>query len=220
MAVRKIPKNYLFVTGGYASRKNESMDGFESLLEKEYLLLLDFDDSVEGFDVQPVRISVPSIPRGYVPDVLVRYRPDVQTGEIRRSELTEVKTTQDLERNDEKYAPKFDAGRQYALERGWMFRIVTETDIRTPRLSNLKFLREYRNVTVGPEDMQAVTERLRRVGGNSSSLALLSDLAPTDDEKLRWIPVIWSMVLNKHLVTDLDEPFTGDVAVAFQETFR
>ena len=43
MAVRKIPKNYLFVTGGYASRKNESMDGFESLLEKEYLLLLDFD---------------------------------------------------------------------------------------------------------------------------------------------------------------------------------
>ena len=56
MAVRKIPKNHLFVTGGYSSRKSEEMDGFESLLEKDYLLLLDFDDTVESFEAQPVRI--------------------------------------------------------------------------------------------------------------------------------------------------------------------
>jgi hypothetical protein len=34
MAVRKIPKNHLFVTDGYSSRKSEEMDAFESLLEK------------------------------------------------------------------------------------------------------------------------------------------------------------------------------------------
>lgn len=76
MPVRKIPKNYLFVTGGYSSRKNEEMDAFESLLEKDYLLLLDFDDGVDAFEVQPVRIPVPGVPKGYVPDVLVKYRPD------------------------------------------------------------------------------------------------------------------------------------------------
>lgn len=51
---------------------NEEMDVFESLLEKDYLLLLDFDDTVETFEVQPVRIPVPGVRNGYVPDVLVR----------------------------------------------------------------------------------------------------------------------------------------------------
>jgi hypothetical protein len=79
MSVRKIPKNYLYVTGGYSSRKNDEMGAFESLLEKDYLLLLDFDERVEAFEVQPVRIPVAGIPSGYVPDVLVKYHADVQT---------------------------------------------------------------------------------------------------------------------------------------------
>jgi hypothetical protein len=33
------------------------MDAFESLLEPDYLLLLDFDDTVESFEVQPVRVQ-------------------------------------------------------------------------------------------------------------------------------------------------------------------
>jgi hypothetical protein len=35
MAVRKIPKNYLTVTGSFASQKNDQMDEFESPLEKD-----------------------------------------------------------------------------------------------------------------------------------------------------------------------------------------
>jgi len=69
MPVRKIPKNHLMVTGGYSSSKNTEIDAFESLLEKDYLLLLDFDESVRSFEVQPVHIPVPGVPRGYVPDV-------------------------------------------------------------------------------------------------------------------------------------------------------
>jgi hypothetical protein len=33
------------------------MDAFEFLLEQDYLLLLDFDDTVESFEVQPVRVQ-------------------------------------------------------------------------------------------------------------------------------------------------------------------
>lgn len=51
MPVRKIPKNHLVVTGGYSSSKNTQIDAFESLLEKDYLLLLDFDESVRSFEV-------------------------------------------------------------------------------------------------------------------------------------------------------------------------
>ncbi len=87
MAVRKIPKNYLFVTGGFSSQKSESISGFESLLEKDYLLLLDFDDSVESFEVQPVKIPVTGVRNGYVPDVLVKYHPNAVTGLIPRPSL-------------------------------------------------------------------------------------------------------------------------------------
>jgi len=61
------------------------MDAFESLLEKDYLLLLDFDETVESFEVQPVRIPGKGIVRGYVPDVLVKFWPDPETGEVRQT---------------------------------------------------------------------------------------------------------------------------------------
>lgn len=211
MAVRKIPKNYLFVTGGYSSRKNEEMDAFESLLEKDYLLLLDFDDGVEAFEVQPVRIPVAGVPKGYVPDVLVKYRPDAETGAVRKPNLVEVKTAEDLERHAEKYAPKFAVARQYAEERGWEFITVDQRAIRTPRLANLKFLREYRNVTPSAADVQAVLDAMADAGGETSSQSLLLVLSSTDDDRLYWLPIIWSMVLTRHLATDLDLPFTNDV---------
>jgi len=156
MPVRKIPKNYLFVTGGYSSQKNKVMDGFESLLEKEYLMLLDFDDGVESFEVQPVRIPVTGVRNGYVPDVLVKYRTEPETGEIRRPLLAEVKHSDDLARNREKYAKKFAAAHAYAEERDWQFAVVDQTQIRTPRLANLKFLREYRNIEPNEQDVKNV----------------------------------------------------------------
>lgn len=213
MPVRKIPKNYLSVTGGYSSRKNAVMDDFESLLEKEFLMLLDFDAAVEKFEVQPVRVPVPSVPVGYVPDILVHYRPDAQTGEIRRPLLADVKHTDDLKKNAKKYAPKFAAARLYAEERGWEFRTVIETEIRTPRLANLKFLREYRNMTPTRAEIDQVVACCMKCLGQTSSQTLLDGLAATDEEKLYWLPIIWSMVLSGHLIVDFNQPFSNDVPI-------
>jgi hypothetical protein len=44
-----------------------------------------------------------------------------------------------------------------------------------------------------------------------TSLALLATLAQTDVDQLYWLPIIWSMLLTRHLATDLDQPFTNDV---------
>ena len=211
MVVRKIPKNYLFVTGGYSSLKNDKMDAFESLLEKDYLLLLDFDDSVQSFEVQPVRIPVAGVPKGYVPDVLVKYRPDSQAGVVRKPLLVEVKHSDDLARNAVKYAPKFAAAHQYAEQRDWGFIIMDQNDIRTPLLANLKFLREYRNVMPSGDDILTVLRCIAGADGETSSQSLLEALASTDDDKLYWLPIIWSMVLTRHLATDLDQSFKNDV---------
>jgi len=43
MVARSIPKNYRNVTGRFASAKNQNLIGFESTLEKDFFLLLEFD---------------------------------------------------------------------------------------------------------------------------------------------------------------------------------
>ncbi|WP_231671514.1 hypothetical protein [Ralstonia pseudosolanacearum] len=52
MPVRRIPKNYLFVTGRHASPQADEVIEFESILEKEYMLLLDSDPQLESYEVQ------------------------------------------------------------------------------------------------------------------------------------------------------------------------
>jgi TnsA endonuclease N terminal/TnsA endonuclease C terminal len=213
MPVRKIPKNYLFVTGGYSSQKNKVMDGFESLLEKEYLMLLDFDDGVESFEVQPVRIPVTGVRNGYVPDVLVKYRTDPETGEIRRPLLAEVKHSDDLERNRDKYAKKFAAAHSYAEERDWQFAAVDQTQIRTPRLANLKFLREYRNIEPNEQDVKNVLKQVEKLSKLASVSSLSAAICKQDDDRLHWLPVIWHMVLTKQLVVDLDQLMSNDTVL-------
>lgn len=209
MPIRKIPKNHLMVTGGYSSRKNAPIDDFESLLEKDYFLLLDFDETVHSFEPQPVRVPVPGVPRGYVPDALVRYHPDPVTGLEPKRTLVDVKHTDDLAKNAHKYARKFESARQFAEEQGWEFRIVDQNQIRTPRLANLKFLRSYRNITPSTEDIQRVLDCVD--GTPLSHHQVLDQLAPTDDDKLYWLPVIWSMLLTGHLITDMNTPFGSEV---------
>lgn len=215
MPVRKIPKNYLGVTGGFASAKNSQMLGFESLLEKEYMLLLEFDENVESFEEQPVNIPVPGVTRGYTPDVLVRYRTTSVSGENRKPLLTDIKHTSDLQKNADKYRKKFAAAEQYSFERNWDFRVTTQNEIRTPRLVNIKFLREYRNVVLAEQDCVELIQKMTASGGSTSSQMLLNQLAACDEDRLRWLPVIWHLVLTRRLVVDLDTPFGNDVPLHF-----
>lgn len=211
MPVRKIPKNYLGVTGGFASAKNSHMLGFESLLEKEYMLLLEFDENVESFEEQPVNIPVPGVIRGYTPDVLVRYRVDPISGAIRKPLLTDIKHTSDLQKNADKYRNKFAAAEQYSFDRDWDFRVTTQNEIRTPRLANIKFLRAYRNVVLAERDCAELIQLTNALGGFTSSKILLDKIATSDEARLHWLPVIWHLVLNRRLTVDLDVPFSNDV---------
>ena len=208
MGIRKIPKNHLFVTGRYASAKNGEMRDFESLNEKDYLILLNFDPTVASFEVQPVKIPVPGVPRGYVPDVLVYFHPD-DSGKTRPSLLVDVKHTADLAKNAAKYAPKFEAARLFAEERGWEFQIIDETIIRTPYLGNLKFLRAFKGRLPEPSQIEIITKALSK--GSLTFNTLLDYITPSDQEKLSWIPCIWHMVINQLILADLQTPISGDM---------
>lgn len=216
MPVRKIPKNHIHVTGRHAAKKSASDADFESPLEAEHLLLLDHDPRVKAYEVQPVEIPVPGVRWSYVPDVLVEFHPD-KDGVIDAPEVREVKSTLDLQLNEEKYAPKFEAARCYCEQRGWLFRVITEKEIRTPRLSNVKFVRVYEDQQHSPDRVNQVLERLQLMGRTDSG-QLLNNLSADFEEQMRWLPVIWHLVAKYQIAVNWDHPFGSVVPMWPVET--
>lgn len=216
MPVRRIPKNYLCVTGAFASKKNGRMVSFESLLERDHLLLLEFDPTVKSFEEQPVTVLVnkPGSSTGkYVPDVFVQY----VDSEQKRPLLAEVKHSSDLERKADKYTPKFEAAQRFANAQEWDFDTVTEQQIRGQFLQNIKFLREYRNVQPQPEDISHVIITLTNLGGFAELKTLLKELSPNVMAQLHWVPTIWHLVVTSQLLVALDEPLSDTTPLALPE---
>jgi hypothetical protein len=203
MPVRKIPKNYLGVTGSFASLKNGRMLGFESLLERDYMILLEFDDTVEKFEEQPVKVPGIKGTSPYVPDLLIHYKP---SSKGKRVVLAEVKHTTDLAKNQEKYAPKFERARVYAEARNWEFEIITERECRPARLPTLKFLREYLHFDPEPSQVDQIMSTLEDAGGEMELNLLLNQLCSTDMEQLTLVPVVWNLVATKQIMIDFDQP--------------
>lgn len=213
MPVRRIPKSHVSITGRHASVKSEGRADFESLLEADHLILLDFAFDVRTYEVQPAKVPVPAKKTSYVPDALVHFHGDT-TERVRPSELIEVKPEALLKKHRAEYAPKFEAARAYAEERGWVFVVKTEHDIRTPRLSNLKFLRRYRGLDIDAADAAQVIDRIRAAGGRCSERQLLDTRVIGESERLRLLPVLWHMVVTGQLFADLDLPLADNSMIA------
>lgn len=219
MPVRKIPKNYFAVTGKFSSAKNGKSLGYESLLERDLMLLLEFDDTVKSFEEQPVRIPV--VVNGkklkpYVPDILIHYLP-ASYGEIARTVLGEVKHTDDLKKNKAKYEPKFEAASRYADEHGWEWRKFTEKDIRTPYLDNIKFLREYHSAEPETALLQEIISHLQKAKGSVTVESLLQKLCPTEDGILHMAPAIWHLVATKRITANLHKPLDTKTKLSLPE---
>ncbi len=174
------------------------------------MILLEYDDTVERFEEQPVK--VPVVVNGkklkpYVPDIMIHYFP-TESGEARRPVLGEVKKTEDLKKNEEKYAPKFDAASRYAAEQGWEWHIFTEKEIRIPYLDNLKFLRQYHSEEPDDELVQEVIRHFQNTRGPVTAGLLLQKLCPNESRILQISPAIWYLISTKHIMADLKKPLT------------
>jgi hypothetical protein len=213
MPVRKIPRSHMRVTGAFATTKANRSVSFESPLERDYMLLLEFDDRVASIEEQPVRVPVPGTPQGYVPDVLVHYHP-ATPGAAPEVVLVEVKHTSDLARNHDKYKAKFEAARQYAAERNWRFVIVTEQDIRTQRLQNLAFLKGYRRNPIPTEHATVIDACMR----SAIDMTLGDLLAKAHQASSIAVPVLtgaaWTLIAHRRIKVDLDSPLSLATKIA------
>lgn len=138
--IRRVPVNVRSLTG--------EVDGqeFESSLERDFLLLTHWDDRVDWYQTQPFSVDYTDekgVNRIYTPDVFISYRQIEGHPLCINHTIYEVKYREDLFADWKILKPKFKAARQYAKERNWNFKIVTEKEIRTPFLENVQFLWAY-----------------------------------------------------------------------------
>jgi hypothetical protein len=164
---------------------------------------LDFDPAVEHFEPQPIRIDLPFNGRTYVPDVLVRYRPELG----RKPVLCEVKTQADLSEQWLELRPRLKAATRHCLRSGWIFRIFTEREIRTPYLQNVKLLREYRSVALNELEKLRLIKCVR--DHHTITLgALLALYCPNTEQRGATLSLIWHLVATGALHADLSEVLT------------
>lgn len=133
---------YQSLSGLFPSDKTDSMIWFESSLEKDFAIALEFHTLVNYYEEQPLVIEYRDGEKlgTYTPDFLIHFHEN----ENLKPWLCEVKYKADLRDNLHKYKMKFKAAMNYCKQQGWEFKLITEDYIRTTFLENAKFLMRYK----------------------------------------------------------------------------
>lgn len=206
MPVRRIPRSSRSVTGRFPSEKRGGLAQFESTLERDFFLLLEFDPTVRSFEEQPLSIEYQDAGGRlyhYIPDVRIDYHPACSP--YLPPHLIEVKYEADLVAQHDELRPKLQAGMRYAAARGWGFRVLTERDIRTPRLANARFLLPYQQVPSDDLAEARLVAALERQGPTTPS-ALLYPLGSDAEERAHLLASLWRLVATGRIHTDLKRP--------------
>jgi hypothetical protein len=179
---------------------------FESSLERDWLIALDFDPCVCAVLEQPFSIQYEweGQIRRYTPDILAE-----SIGVDGRYLVTvyEVKPLEELRSNWQSYKPRFRAAMRHCRAIGWKFKIVTEREIRTPFVTNAKFLRRYRYIKPQPLIAAQLLYSLKALGETTPQALLAAAYLPLENQ-MAAVPELWRLVANRQIVALLDESLT------------
>lgn len=215
---RKIGPSPVKNTGRVSTRKAAQSQAFESLLERDFLILLDIAPRVVRIGVQPITLRWTTSEGGnvkeYTPDVVVHYAASSTGSEPPlRSTLFEVKPRAVLKKKWSELQPKFRAAVAWAREHDCRFKIVTEVEIQTPYLENARILRHYKPDRLGPPSTEALRSRSMILGHlkqchQTTPKNLLDAVTVSWDDQARLIPQLWALVNERLIGVDLSSPLT------------
>jgi len=212
MPVRKIPIGTRAVTGQHA----RSGARYESSLERDFFELMTHDPLFADVDWQPVTIAYVTsegMSRHYTPDALVTFRPDPVTDFLRPPLLAEVKYREEYREKFRELRERFQMARQYAKDRGWHFKVVTDREIRTIAFSNRHFLAGFRDREPNPEHIAAIRAQLHDSPASHAKV-LLSTISANLCIQAEIIPTMWWMVAHSQLHVDIFTPLSMETRIS------
>lgn len=199
MPVRKIPKNYRSVTGTFPSYKNKRNIFYESLLERDFYLLLEFNDDVIFYEEQPFRIYYQRSKSTYryTPDVLVHYNSELNLLPC----VFEIKMSDEIKEKKVFFEEKFNQIEKYININDLDFRIFTELDIDKIYLENAMFLYRYKdlnNKTISKNILEKM-KLFQEISVND----LLQHFSSNKFEQMEILPYIWQLIFLNKIVIDM-----------------
>ena len=167
---------------------------YESLLERDWMLLLDFDRGVQGVREQPLRLCYRRGGRraSHVPDLLVW-----RAGGV---ELCDVKSAERV--GEPGFQAQVRAMELACAEAGWGYRVLCEPDRQV--LVNVRWLAGFRECPVDPDG-----ERERMLSVLAAGPALISELLVGACEPALARPVLMHLLWTGRVLVDVGEPL-GD----------
>ena len=178
---------------------------YESSLERDWLMSLDFDWRVKRIQEQPYTLIY--VHEGktsrYTPDILAEF----DDGATQWTVVYEVKPHEELRAKWTSLRPRFKAAVRDCRIKGWQFRIATERDIRTPYVTNIKFLRRYRDLPPQEMHYKALLYTFRALG-ETTPQALLAATWLDNERRMAAVPELWRLVANRTIAGNLIDPLT------------
>lgn len=211
--VRTIKESRRSLTGRIAI--DNGAVSFESSLERDLIVLLDFDVAVKEIREQPftIRYRDTGASRRYTPDLLARFE---YTNSPSETVVYEVKHRDELRTNWALYENRFRMAIRHCRQAGWRFRIVTEREIRTPLLDNARFLRRYRNLERDANLCGQLLYTIKALG-ETTPQALLAAAYWTNESRMMALPMLWALVAGYEIRADLNRPLTMAAAIWLPE---
>ena len=202
--VREIKPTRRSVSGVYPFRKQYSL-AYESSLERDFIVLQEFDSSVIEVIAQPIKIPFLLKRRNYqyTPDFLVLF----EQGCLKRGMLVEVKPESEWRNHWRSWLSKWKAAYRWAVERDFLFHIYDESRIRGQRLANIKTLSRF----LDKQSDDALAGLIADFVGDS--MVSMGDIL----SHFSTFPVcsseVYRMLANRGLFFDLEGPLSADTLI-------
>lgn len=204
--VRKIRPTRRSLSGVYAFR-GETAIPYESSLERDFLIRLEFFHDVVDVIPQPIQMSFVAgngrtFP--YTPDFLVFFKlGDRSYEQYPKPLLVEVKPEDQWKKHWREWSAKWKTARRHAIEQGWRFRIFDESRIHDQAFDNIKFLEPYKRMHFPEDESLLVIETLREMG--SAPLHYVLSRHFMGHFKAQGIAHIWHLVAQRRLECDIQQ---------------
>jgi hypothetical protein len=207
MPVRKVSNRGGNTIGRFPSTKMGRMIAFESLLERDFIYLLEYEPDVEWFEEQPLKIE-------YLYEAKhLHYTPDFHLlGCGGRHELVECKPERFIE--TEENCRKFAVAQEWCERKGWGFRVVTDQDVRRGfRLQNVKLLARYARQKVDITIRSQIHTLLQTTQTPLSIRDLVDKLVSTDTTTV--IASVFSLAYHDEISLSLDDAPISEASIVF-----
>jgi hypothetical protein len=195
---RKLKKNYRSITGHFPSIKNKKSIAFESKLEKELFLTLEFDDTVISYQEQPqIEIYFKGKNKIYSADCYIHR--SIESNLL--DSIVEVKYTNELKKDEQYFKEKFEAIQNSTTEMNLDFEIYTELNNTQTYIENLDFLYRYLE---NPLKMK-YEEQIMNIVRNFNKISALDITKKISSNPIDYQIIsneIWNLVAHKKLKSD------------------